>query len=80
MGGLLLTSVHMTLLGVLLALTPRVLYEGHAHATALTPLRDQQLGGAIMLVVGGVAYMVGGLGLAADALFGSAERAGRGSA
>ena len=60
---LLLTSMHMTLLGALLALTPRPLY-GHAAAfTALTPLEDQQLGGAVMLLVGGLSYLTGGLWL-----------------
>ena len=56
---LLLTSMHMTLLGALLALTPRALYW-HAEVCALSPLDDQQLGGAIMLIVGGVAYLLGG--------------------
>ena len=57
--GLLLTSMHMTLLGALLALSPRVLY-GHAMASAwLTPLQDQQLGGAVMIVIGGLAYLGG---------------------
>jgi putative membrane protein len=68
--GLLLTSMHMTLLGALLALAPRPLYP-HAHAAAAssgrpaawTPLEDQHVGGAIMLVVGGVAYLAGGLAL-----------------
>ena len=66
---LLLTSMHMTLLGALLALAPRPLYtHAHTHAhdthgTALAPLDDQQLGGAIMLLVGGAAYLAGGLGL-----------------
>jgi putative membrane protein len=65
--GLLLTSMHMTLLGALIALTPRVLY-GHAHHHgSLSPLVDQQVGGTIMLLVGGVAYLTGGLGLCADA-------------
>ena len=60
---LLLTSMHMTLLGALLALPPRALYD-HAHAHgALSPLEDQHLGGAIMLIVGGVAYLSGGLWL-----------------
>lgn len=64
---LLLTSMHMTLLGALLALSPRALYvhAGHGIASALTPLEDQHLGGAIMLVIGGVAYLAGGLWLAA---------------
>lgn len=60
---LLLTSMHMTLLGALLALTPRPLYMHAGVFTKLTPLADQQLGGAIMIVVGGVAYLAGGLWL-----------------
>jgi putative membrane protein len=51
---LLLTSMHMTLLGALLALSPRPLY---AHGA----LEDQHLGGAIMLVAGGASYLLGGL-------------------
>jgi putative membrane protein len=61
---LLLTSMHMTLLGALLALTPRPLYV-HVEVCALSPLDDQQLGGAIMLLVGGVVYLAGGLWLTA---------------
>lgn len=60
--GLLFTSMHMTLLGVLLALADRVLY---AHATetvsGLSALQDQQLGGVIMLFAGGAAYLAGAL-------------------
>jgi putative membrane protein len=67
---LLLTSMHMTLLGALLALPPRALYRhGHhahdGHAGGLAQLADQHLGGAIMLLVGGVVYLAGGLALAA---------------
>jgi putative membrane protein len=71
---LLLTSMHMTLLGALLALPPRVLYEHagrHAHhggPGGLSPLDDQHLGGAIMLLVGGVSYAAGGLWLVVDLL------------
>ncbi len=61
--GLLLTSMHMTLLGALLALAPRPLYSHLAGDARLTALDDQQLGGAIMLLVGGVAYLAGGLWL-----------------
>ncbi len=61
--GLLLTSMHMTLLGALLALTPRPLYTHAEEFSRLTPLEDQHLGGAIMLVVGGVSYLAGGLWL-----------------
>jgi putative membrane protein len=61
---LLLTFMHMMLLGALLALAQRPLYP-HAHRFAgLSPLGDQHLGGAIM-IVGGVSYLLGGLGLTA---------------
>jgi putative membrane protein len=59
--GLVLTSMHMTLLGALLALSPRPLY---VHAA----LQDQHLGGAIMLIGGGTAYLLGGVWLAAGLL------------
>lgn len=75
---LLLTSMHMTLLGALIALTPRLLY-GHAHeSSTLSPIVDQQLGGVIMLFVGGAAYLAGGLGLTRHALL--LGRAGEGEA
>ncbi|MEX0819576.1 MAG: cytochrome c oxidase assembly protein [Pirellulaceae bacterium] len=61
--GLLLTSMHMTLLGALLALAPRPLFEHHHGYGDMTPLADQHLGGAVMLVVGGIAYLAGGLWL-----------------
>jgi putative membrane protein len=59
---LLLTSMHMTLLGALLALSPRTLY-GHAGG-----LDDQHLGGAFMLLAGSVSYLAGGLWVALDML------------
>lgn len=66
---LLLTSMHMTLLGALLALPPRPLYA-HQHTlhSGLSPLEDQHLGGAIMLVIGGCVYLAGGLIVAAQLL------------
>ena len=65
---LLLTSMHMTLLGALLALAPRPLYgDGHGFGE-LTALADQNLGGAIMLLVGGLSYLAGGLWLTAQLL------------
>ncbi|HWN44162.1 MAG TPA: cytochrome c oxidase assembly protein [Thermoanaerobaculia bacterium] len=75
--GLLLTSMHMTLLGALLALAPRPVYaHGFPHPEGglfgLTPLEDQQLGGAIMLLVGGISYLVGGLSLMVGLLKGGA--------
>lgn len=71
--GLLMTSMHMTLLGVLLAGAPRALYRhgGVAHAampSAAGALQDQQLGGVLMLAVGGVAYLGGALLLLASLL------------
>jgi putative membrane protein len=65
--GLLLTSMHMTLLGVLLAGATRPLYlHGGATHDAMPmvetiALQDQQLGGVLMLAVGGVAYLGGAL-------------------
>lgn len=66
---LLLTTAHMTLLGALLALSPRSLYSHAAdHLSVEARLDDQHLGGAIMLVVGGVSYLAGGIWLAAQVL------------
>jgi putative membrane protein len=55
--------MHMTLLGALLALAPRPLYIHAETFSGLTSLEDQQLGGAIMLIVGGISYLTGGLWL-----------------
>jgi putative membrane protein len=74
--GLLLTSMHMTLLGALLALSPRQLYSHAEKGVRLTPLDDQHLGGAIMLLVGGVAYLAGGLWLMAGLLRGKSTVSG----
>ncbi|MEH7876723.1 cytochrome c oxidase assembly protein [Rhizobium laguerreae] len=69
--GLLFTSIHMTLLGVLLTLAPRPLY-GVGEVTCLGFVlgrdTDQQLGGVVMLLVGAAAYMLGALILLADVL------------
>jgi putative membrane protein len=65
---LLLTSMHMTLLGALLALAPRALYPECSGATGLGAVDDQHLGGAIMLLVGGASYLLGGLWLTATLL------------
>ncbi len=61
-GALLLTSMHMTLLGALIALAPRTLYGmTHGVPEGLTSLQDQQLSGVVMLMIGGVAYLLGAL-------------------
>ncbi|MSU89289.1 cytochrome-c oxidase [Rhodobacteraceae bacterium 2CG4] len=65
-GGLLLTSMHMTLLGALLVLAPRDLYAAAAGRPA--DLAGQQAGGLLMLAIGTPAYLAGGLALVARAL------------
>jgi putative membrane protein len=60
------TAMHMTLLGALLGLGGRSLYgtpETGLLALCLTPVEDQHVGGAVMLGVGGVVYLVAGLWL-----------------
>lgn len=62
--GLLFTSMHMTLLGALLALAPRPLYGGGAVTClglALTAEQDQHLGGVVMLGIGAAVYLAAGL-------------------
>lgn len=66
---LLLTFMHITLLGVLLSLAQRPLYAHGHEALGRTALEDQQLGGAIMLA-GGAAYLLGGIWLAVGLLRG----------
>ena len=74
--GLLLTSMHMTLLGALLALTPRPLYAHAEGVGGLSAIEDQHLGGAIMLVAGGISYLAGGLWLMAGLMRDSALKSG----
>ncbi|MCV0394813.1 MAG: cytochrome c oxidase assembly protein [Rhizobiaceae bacterium] len=69
--GLLLTSVHMTLLGALLALSERPLYgagEVTCFGLTLTAGQDQQLGGVVMLLIGAAVYLAGGVALLARLL------------
>ncbi|WP_341212312.1 cytochrome c oxidase assembly protein [uncultured Limimaricola sp.] len=65
-GGLLLTSMHMTLLGALLILAPRDLYS--AWCGLLPNLSGQQLGGMLMLGIGTPVYLVAGLWLTSRAV------------
>ncbi|MET3577308.1 putative membrane protein [Mesorhizobium robiniae] len=68
---LLLTSIHMTLLGALLALTPRPLFgtgDVSCYGVTLSAQQDQELGGVIMLLVGAAVYLAGGLALFARML------------
>ncbi|PZX56289.1 cytochrome c oxidase assembly protein [Cereibacter changlensis] len=65
-GALLLTSMHMTLLGALLVLAGKDLY---AEICGTPPsLPGQQLGGLLMLGIGTPIYLFGGLWLTASAL------------
>lgn len=69
--GLLFTSMHMTLLGALLALSPRPLYgEGFVtcFGATLSAGQDQQVGGVVMLLVGAAVYLAGGVTLLARTL------------
>lgn len=69
--GLLFTSMHMTLLGALLALSPRPLYgdgEVSCFGIPLSAAADQQAGGVVMLLVGAVVYLAGGVALLAGTL------------
>ncbi len=65
-GGLLLTSMHMTLLGAILILAPRDLYA--ALCGRMPDLTSQQVGGLMMLGIGTPVYLVAGLWLVRRAL------------
>ncbi|WP_258604325.1 cytochrome c oxidase assembly protein [Mesorhizobium sp. AR10] len=74
---LLLTSVHMTLLGALLSLAPRPLYrlgDVTCFGLVLGAGQDQALGGVIMLMIGAAVYLAGGVFLLARLLGGKTER------
>ncbi|QPM92315.1 cytochrome c oxidase assembly protein [Pseudooceanicola algae] len=65
-GGLLLTSMHMTLLGALLVLAPRDIYA--AICGTAPDLGGQQIGGMLMLAMGTPVYLIAGLWLTGQAL------------
>ncbi len=70
---LLLTSIHMTLLGALLSLAPRPLYglgDVTCFGLVLGAGQDQALGGVIMLMIGAAVYLAGGVVLLARLLAG----------
>lgn len=58
---LLVSSMHMTLLGALIALSPRELYRCEPPLAGLLPIADQQLGGALMLIATSAIYLAAGL-------------------
>jgi putative membrane protein len=67
-GCLFVTMLHTSALGVLLTFSSEVWYSAatsHAAHWGLTPIEDQQLGGLVMWVVGGLPYVAAALVLAA---------------
>jgi putative membrane protein len=74
---LLLTSIHMTLLGALLSLASRPLYgvgEVTCFGVVLDAGEDQALGGVVMLMIGAVVYLAGGVFLLSRLLSDKRER------
>ncbi len=70
------TVLHTGALGAVLTLTSRLIYTAYAATTGpwgLSPLEDQQLGGLIMWVPGGLSYVIAALALVAR-LFRESER------
>jgi cytochrome c oxidase assembly factor CtaG len=72
------TMLHTSALGALLTFAPTPWYA-HAGPLAfgLSPLEDQQLGGLVMWVPGGFAYMVAGLAIVGAWLARPEQGAGR---
>ncbi|RAK15308.1 putative membrane protein [Salipiger aestuarii] len=66
---LLATTMHMTLLGALIGLSPRDLYGGIcAGHLGLSALQEQQVAGALMAGAGGAIYLLAALARLARAL------------
>jgi putative membrane protein len=68
---LLSTMVHTGALGALLTFSPTVWYPSYGDAAAslgFDPVEDQQLGGLVMWVPAGLAYLFAGLAVAARAI------------
>ena len=62
------TAVYTSILGALLTFARTVWYTAYelsAKNWGLTPLEDQQIGGLIMWISGGAAYLLVGLALLA---------------
>lgn len=60
---LLVTAMHMTLLGALLTLSPRMMYPGICGGGpfGLDPLEDQQISGLVMALLAPAVYLLGAL-------------------
>jgi len=60
------TMLQMNALGLLLTFAPQAWYPAESPAPwGLTPLEDQQLGGLVMWMIGGMVYAGAGLAMAA---------------
>ncbi|HEY7853383.1 MAG TPA: cytochrome c oxidase assembly protein [Caulobacteraceae bacterium] len=73
----LVSTAQMGLLGALITLAPRALYAPHFTTTfawGLTPLQDQQLGGAIMWVPGCAVFLMAAMAELSALLTDPAER------
>lgn len=74
---LFVTMMHMSVLGALMALSPRVLYTAQTSVAGhygLTPLEDQQLAGLLMWVPAGTIYAGAAMTMAALAIAQSSRR------
>jgi len=72
------TAVYTSVIGALLAVAPTAWYSAYAESTGpwgLSPVDDQQLGGLIMWVPGGLVYTAVGLWLFSEWLRDSERRA-----
>lgn len=61
--GFVLTLMHMTMLGVLLLMAPKLIYPAELclGAFGFEALEDQRVGGVLMAAWGGLAYLAGGI-------------------
>ena len=74
------TMLHTGALGAILTVSSATWYPAYAATTrpwGLTPLEDQQLGGLIMWIPGGAAYLIAALALLGNSLRQSERRAPR---
>jgi cytochrome c oxidase assembly factor CtaG len=78
---LFVTMMHTGILGALMTLAPKVLYQAQtATAWGLTPLQDQQLAGLIMWVPAGTVYAGAAMALTMIWIRESGGTRGRGDA
>lgn len=57
------TMIHSGALGALLTFAPHPWYSHYTGSASLTALEDQQLGGLVMWVPGGLSYLAAGLAI-----------------